>query len=494
MPTPPPPSTSGSPSVEEFLRTILKSKLMDQPQLEGVLRYVPAEESRDADFLSEYLIRTGWLSRFQAGKLLRGQSRGLILGPFQLLAPIGRGGMGTVFLARDQRVEHLVALKILPPQKARERERLLDRFRREMLLSQCLSHPNLARTYEAGEIAKVHYLAMEFIPGQNLARLVNSQGPLEVSRTARLMAEVCCALEQIHSQGVIHRDLKPGNIMVTPNDHAKLLDLGLALIEEEKATDISVVGGQGYIVGTMDYIAPEQSLNPLEVDGRADVYALGCVTFFALTGQPPFPGGSRREKIYKHRDKEPPRLLDLRPAVPPGFAEIVGRMMAKDRQDRYSSAHAVAEALAPWADQANRPLENPEDPAYTQAVLLLRTADRASEDSVPDVLAAEESECEAANERAPQDAPVSNEWIPHLAPGDPPPPYLPVSPSALPGISEGREGSFDWAGLDAQVMPSQQAESEPGRIPWVLLMLLAASLFLFAGMIVALLFIIWLHG
>ena len=147
------------------------------------------------------------------------------------------------------------------------------------------------------------------------------------------MAEVASALEHAHNQGLIHRDLKPSNIMITPNDHAKVLDLGLALMQGEQA-DLSVIGGQGYIVGTMDYIAPEQTADASKVDARCDVYALGCTLYFALTGQPPFPGGTNREKIQRHRREKPTPLAELRPDLPKGFVALVERLMEKDPRGR----------------------------------------------------------------------------------------------------------------------------------------------------------------
>src|SRR5262249_53251574 len=199
-----------------------------------------------------------------------------------------RGGMGTVYLARDSRTHMLLALKILPPKKAREGERMIARFQREMELCQRVAHPHLTRTYSVGVHQDVYYIAMEFIPGQSLYRLVMEHGPLATPRAARLFAEVADGLHYAHQQGLIHRDLKPSNIMITPNDHAKVLDLGLALIEGEVVTDHTVIGGQGYLVGTMDYIAPEQADDPTKVDARADIYGLGCTLYFALTGRPPF--------------------------------------------------------------------------------------------------------------------------------------------------------------------------------------------------------------
>src|SRR5262249_42086227 len=203
-------------------------------------------------------------------------SRGMILGPYVVLAPLGKGGMGTVFLVRDSRGGQLVALKVLPPKLAREEERLLARFQREMELNQIVTHPHLCTTYEGGEHRGAHYIAMEYIPGKTLTRLVAEEGPLDWKRAARLLAEVASALAAAHSAGVIHRDLKPSNILITPRDHAKVLDLGLALIHGEIVDDARVVGGPGDIVGTRDYIAPRHALHPASCPPPCWLYSLPC--------------------------------------------------------------------------------------------------------------------------------------------------------------------------------------------------------------------------
>jgi hypothetical protein len=267
-----------------FLKTILRSGLLDRSQVEAAVRALPREARDDPDALAEYLIKVGRLSRFQASKLLAGTASGLVLGTYQILAPLGKGGMGKVFLARDHRNGELLALKVLPPRRAREEERMRARFQREMEISQRVAHPHLALTYETGVCQGVYYLAMEFIPGKSLYRLVTQEGPLAVPRAAALFAEAAAALQHAHQQGLIHRDLKPSNIMVTPNLHAKVLDLGLALMQGEAVEDRSIVGGQGYVVGSMDYIAPEQTQDAVRVDSRADIYGLGCTLYFCVNG------------------------------------------------------------------------------------------------------------------------------------------------------------------------------------------------------------------
>jgi serine/threonine protein kinase len=336
------------PGVTSFLKTVLRSGLLTRDQLEEVVRQAPDEQRADPQGLANYLVKAGHLSRFQARKLLEGKTLGLVLGPFQVLAPIGKGGMSTVYLARDMRTQNLLALKVLPPKKARKEERLLARFLREMELCQRVAHPHLAQTYEVGVSQGVYFIAMEFIPGRSLYRLVNAEGPLPVSRAARLFSEIASALDHAHYRGVIHRDLKPSNVMVTTNDHAKVLDLGLAMIEGEIPTDHTIVGGNGYVVGTMDYIAPEQSEDAAKVDARSDIYGLGCTLYFALTGQAPFPGGSAMKKIMRHRSEEPVPVSQFNPTVPTGFNAIVQKMTAKRPDDRFQSAEELRKGLLLW--------------------------------------------------------------------------------------------------------------------------------------------------
>jgi serine/threonine protein kinase len=217
---------------------------------------------------------------------------------------------------------------------------------------------------------------MEYIPGKNLYRLVTEEGPLAVARAARLFSEVAVALDHAHNQGLIHRDLKPSNVIITPHDHAKVLDLGLALVQGEAPAEREVVGGRGYVVGTMDYIAPEQAENAAQVDPRSDIYSLGCTLYFALTGQPPFPGGTAMEKILRHRGENPVPVPRLNAGVPPAFIGLLRKMMAKDPAQRFATAAEVEERLRPWASgEIVLPLDRQGDKEYQQAVAELESAE-----------------------------------------------------------------------------------------------------------------------
>ncbi len=329
---------------------------------------MPKERREQVSAVIEHLIERGKLTRFQVYKLLQGITLGLVLGHYQIQAPLGRGGMGAVYLALDTRTGQHVALKILPPKTARTKERLLARFQREMELSQKVKDPHLARTVEADVFQNIHFIAMEFIPGQTLYRVVTGQGTLTVPRASHLFAETASALAHAHGQGLIHRDMKPSNIMITPHDHAKVLDLGLAFTEGEEVDDIEVVGGKGYIVGSIDYMAPEQTRDPTNIDIRADIYALGCCLYFALTGKPPFPYGSVYDKVKSHRHETPDQIRNKHPQIPEAFAAIVHKMLAKNPSDRFASAVEVESALASWREGTPLPLDTPGDADYQQAV------------------------------------------------------------------------------------------------------------------------------
>ena len=367
------------PSAVAFLQSLDRSRLIAAADLRPLLATFPALTLRHSRSLAKALVADGHLTHYQAEKLLKGLWQGLVLGPYHVLAPLGRGGMGTVYLARDTRFQKaqgidastpflnlpsaeapdaaletpLVALKILPPKRAREDENTLLRFRREMELGRRLAHPNVARTLDSGLVGGVHYIAMEYVPGESLRRMVLRVGPLPAADAARLFADVAAGLAHAHGRGLIHRDLKPSNVMVTPDGRAKILDLGLALLMgEELPSDRTIVGGEGYILGTMDYIAPEQGADATDVGPWSDLYALGCSLYFTVAGVPPFPGGTARQKIRWHRTEPAPPVRSLNPAVPEAFAALIEKLLAKRPADRPRSAEDLRNQLLTWAGAA----------------------------------------------------------------------------------------------------------------------------------------------
>lgn len=354
-------------STTRFVELLSYSGLIATERLTTVLSELGYAEGgstfTSARDLAARLVEQGILTQFQASKLLAGRYVGLVMGPYRLLTPLGKGGMGLVYLAQDSRRigstttvapglrcdyhwESLVALKVLPPRLAREEPRMVQRLEREERYYRRVDHPQIVRLEEAGEWQGVRYLALEFVPGRSLQEVVARWGRLDAERALRLFADVAAGLHHMHQRKLVHRDIKPANIMVTPEGGGKILDLGLALaLDEIPPPDIRIAGGKGYIVGTMDYIAPEQARHATAIDHRADLYALGCTLYFALTGTPPFPGGSKKDKIRWQRKVEPLPVRQLNPAVPAPLAELIHRLMAKRPQERPESAEQVRREL-----------------------------------------------------------------------------------------------------------------------------------------------------
>jgi serine/threonine protein kinase len=272
---------------------------------------------------------------------------------YEILAELGRGGMAVVYKARDLRRQRLVAIKVSDPGLASDGE-VVARFRQEQRLAVRLAHPNLVGAYDAGQVQGVPYLVLELVEGHDLAWIVEQRGPLPAADACEVVRRAALGLEHLHRHGLVHRDVKPANLMLTASRQVKLLDLGVA-----RHLRVPAPGGQvtsvGQCLGTPDYMAPEQCLDSHAVDGRADIYALGCTLYELLTGQPPFAGPDHRSvylKMKAHVEAPVPPIRGRRPDVPEGLAAALERMLAKDRADRFVSA-AVFAALQPFAAGAD---------------------------------------------------------------------------------------------------------------------------------------------
>lgn len=293
------------------------------------------------------LIRNGWLTPLQGRWLDRGKGHRLAVGPYILLDRLGKGGMGQVFLAKHRETGAKAALKVARTHRA-DAGRLKIRFAREVRAVARLDHRNVVRAVGAGYDHGALYLAMEYVAGPDLGRVLKSGKPLPPSIAAGYARQAALGLQHIHDRGLIHRDVKPSNLALADRGTVvKVLDVGLARLEEPdpETPDLTRVGR---LLGSPDYVAPEQAINPRKAGPKADVYSLGCTLFHMLTGAVPFPGGSPLNKVICHRSKEMPEM----PRVPPGLAAVVRKMTAKRRRDRYASAGEVAEALAKFASDA----------------------------------------------------------------------------------------------------------------------------------------------
>jgi hypothetical protein len=284
----------------------------------------------------------------EGGEGTQGREQGLVFGPYMLLGRIGEGGMGQVFKARHSRLGRLVALKVLRPELLAG-EGAVERFKREGRAAARLHHPNLVTVYDADEIDGHPFLALEHVEGSDLAQVVRAGGPLPPAQACDCVRQAALGLQHAHDKGLVHRDVKPGNLLLAAGV-VKVLDLGLALVVRGEA-DREAAGGltsPGAFLGTADFVAPEQIDDARTVGPRADQYALGCTLYFLLTGRVPFPGGGLFSKAARHRGEEPAPVEALCPRLPPGLAAVVRRLMAKKPDERFASAAAAAEALAPF--------------------------------------------------------------------------------------------------------------------------------------------------
>jgi len=331
-------------------------------------------------------------------ELFRGHAEELVLGPYLVLERLGSGGTGQVFKARHRRMERIVALKLIRQELLADPE-VLARFYREIRLVSQLSHPHIVHAYDAGPVPLVerlrsaggpaaptgHMLVMEYVQGIDLDRLVKRSGPLSAAQACEFIRQAAVGLQYAHERGLVHRDIKPPNLLIAdcglriadssakssirnpPSARVKILDLGLARLprrqqsaaahEDEFATSLLTPVGS-VMMGTPDFMAPEQAIDFHQVDIRADIYSLGCTFFFLLTGRPPFPGGSAFQKLMRHQQAPPPDVTTLRADLPAGLNAVLQRMLAKTPQDRYQTPAAVATALAPFAAgdaRASRP-------------------------------------------------------------------------------------------------------------------------------------------
>lgn len=337
-----------------FRDVALRSKLLSEQQVsvaESELRIVMtgpdvAAEAWDRA-VADIHVRKRELTKFQSRELLAGRSR-FHLGPYVVFDELGRGGMGQVFKAEHLFMGRHVAIKVLPRAKATPESEAA--FQREMRILGRLQHENIVQALDAGYDAMVYYLVTELVSGLDLRKQVVKYGPLSDLAAASVIAQAAQGLAYAHAQGIVHRDVKPGNLLVRKDGRVKVLDLGLAgsMLEEESMR-------LGRVVGTMDYIAPEQIRSADTVGPTADIYALGCTLYYAVTGQVPFPGGTRREKMQRHLSMPPVPVRELAARLSPEFCRVIEAMMAKDPAERIASAGEVAERLRRWVPDAPQP-------------------------------------------------------------------------------------------------------------------------------------------
>ncbi len=360
-------------TIEQFILDLVRSRVLAEDELAAIKADVRAKRlPRDAEGLARELVRQGRLSKYQAAAIYQGRIDELVLGNYVIVDKIGAGRMGFVYKAKRRGMDGLFALKVLPARRMEESATARRRFEREIQLHVRLSHPNIVRIHDAGEHNGAPYLVMELVNGQDLSSLVKSSR-LSVAQTVDYVLQVARGLAYAHGEGVVHRDVKPANLLLDVSGTVKILDLGLARLEDaEEESSGGRLTLHMQLLGTPHYMAPEQAVDPRNADARADVYSLGCTWFYLLTGQAPFPRESKIDALLAHRDEPIPRLPAAREDVPAPLDAIFQRMLAKRADERLASMAAVVAALETWLGGVARP---PPLPPSTITTVAISTAD-----------------------------------------------------------------------------------------------------------------------
>jgi serine/threonine protein kinase len=373
-------------SVENLYGFLFRSKLLPPEEVKTLYQRWLTEAgptaSQVAPFL-RFLVSRQHLTEYQATLLSKGQVDNFFLGDYKILERIGRGRMAGVYKA-VHKLGQVVAIKVLPPSRAKNAQ-LLARFQREARLSLRLKHPNVVRSFQIGQSRDLHYLVMECLEGETLEEVLQRRRQLTPEEGVRIIHQALLGLQHLHEQGMVHRDLKPANLMLVPapgNDttcHSavKILDIGLAremYDEDSPAPDKNEqLTADGVLLGTPDYMAPEQARDPRSSDIRADIYGLGCLLYHLLAGQVPFPEKNLLRQLIRHANEKPRPLRELNAEVPEGLEQIIDWMMAKKPEARYGTPVRAAQALEVFLLAGNEPVQTEEAPQMRSYLTWLET-------------------------------------------------------------------------------------------------------------------------
>ncbi|HEX3654902.1 MAG TPA: SUMF1/EgtB/PvdO family nonheme iron enzyme [Pirellulales bacterium] len=327
--------------VESVIKQLTEASIIAPGKLENFIP--PKAHPKTVDELIQELVKSQELTAFQAAQVKAGKAKALILGEYTILDKIGAGGMGQVFKARHRRMKRIVAIKMLPPAMTKDAA-ALARFEREVEAAAKLNHQNIVAAYDAGQANNAHFLVMEFVDGKDLSAMVKKDGPFPVGKAVNYILQTARGLEFAHGEGVVHRDIKPANLLLDKKGVVKILDMGLARIESDGAAQTELTG-TGTIMGTVDYMSPEQAINTKHADHRADIYSLGMSLYYLLAGKAVYGGETAMEKLMAHQNQPIPSLRDTQTTVSKQLDAVFHKMAAKRIEDRYQSVTEVVEAL-----------------------------------------------------------------------------------------------------------------------------------------------------
>ncbi|MCI0703792.1 MAG: serine/threonine protein kinase [Planctomycetia bacterium] len=409
-------------SAEGLIQALRASGLFTPEQFRELLREL-APLRGDLRELMRHLVEGDRITVYQLRKVIHGKAAELFVGPYVITDKLGQGGMGKVFRARQTRIDREVALKVVHPTLITNAT-IRGRYEREVEAAGRLDHPNIVRVFDAGEANGRFYMAMEFVDGIDFARLIRDYQVLEVAEACEYVRQAALGLQHAHDCGYVHRDIKPSNVLVAGERHipqatepavVKILDLGLTRAMDPDDMAMPDLTRDHTIVGTPDYMAPEQAKNSKLVDCRADLYSLGCTLYFLLAGHPPFPEGNKLEKLMYHQLNTPRPIQTLRPDVPASVAELIARLMEKKPEDRVQSAAELASILEPLARYAAgaEPVEIPAREA--------RSVSMSAETLLPDRSAPPFSSSSASGSNPLMNNPTTKPPAGSVAPSDPTP-------------------------------------------------------------------------
>jgi serine/threonine protein kinase len=350
-------------TADEFVSLALQSGLLEQPTLARYRAMLPPDHAPGDNpaELARLLVRDGQLTQFQADQLLLGTCRRFLIGKYRILDRLGSGGMAQVYLGEHRHMKHRVAIKVLPPAKAQD-PAAVERFLREARATAALNHPNIVRAHDIDQDDGLHFIVMEYIEGTSLLEMVLRHGPLHPQQAARYLRQAANGLQHAFEAGLVHRDIKPANLLVDRNGTVKILDLGLARFFADEKDNLSQKYNEA-VIGTADYLAPEQVEDSHNIDIRADMYSLGATMYFCLTGQPPFPEGSFAQKLIWHQTRTAKPIREFRTDLPAELIALVEKMMAKNPAERFQTPAEIVAALA------GVPVETGEPKTWETAIL-----------------------------------------------------------------------------------------------------------------------------